>query len=193
VTRVVVIDHQTSYAVALSGPLLAAGHEVMAVAPPLDFEGILEFRPQVIVLALGRRQEAFGRPIQGYEDILGYQALVEMESYPAISILPIALIGRCLLEREIPLKLNYDLFLVFPEDLGLYQTKVEELATKVKTRRKVSRYLCPACRSRLTYSDKQADLLCLRCGTAVAIIDEESITYLGPDGIHRSGTVDLLK
>ncbi|MNY18142.1 hypothetical protein D3C86_1515000 [compost metagenome] len=155
----------------------------------------MAFKPDIITLDLYRRLEAFDRPILNIEaDVVGFIPLVEMEKYPAVGIIPIILIGNCLQEKDIPTSINYDLFLSFPRDTKLYFSKVVEIASTVKTRRKISRYVCPNCGSRLTFTrNREEDLFCPRCHTAVAVIDHESCIASASDGTQLPCTLDLLK
>lgn len=182
--RVVILDDLQETIDVLEPPLRAQGHEVLTDISPIDFERILRFNPDIITLDLYRKLEAFDRPIQSIEeDVIGYIPLVEMERYPAVGVIPIILLGNCLQERDIPTSVNYDLFLSFPRDMKLYFPKLVEIASTVKTRRKISGYVCPRCGSRLTYtSHREADLFCPRCHTAVAIINDESCIARAPDG-----------
>jgi hypothetical protein len=187
VARIIVIDDFREYAEMTATPLRQAGHQVMAMASeegPLDFEQLIQYGPQAIVVGLYRNADAFDRPIGDWtRDVLGYTPLTQMEKYPAINLMPIMLIGGGVLETDIPTTLSYDLFLVFPKDIKLYVPKMEELVTMVKTRRKISEYLCPSCGNRLTFSkDQSKDLFCLRCHTAVAVVEGEDAVVLYPSG-----------
>lgn len=180
--RIVVVDDIEVFARMLAAPLKDAGHHVMVETMPIDFDRIVDFAPEAIVVGVGRQRNAIGKPIEEPErDILGYQALCLLEAYPALAIVPIALIGSCVLEQEIPTKLNYDLFLSLPHDGDLFIPKVKELALVVKTRRKLGAYVCPTCGSRMTYVHSPDDLFCPRDGTAVAVIENEECRALGPN------------
>lgn len=162
------------------------GHEVYGKAPPIDFEELIDFGPDVIVMGLFRRRSAFNRPIEDLQrDVLGLETLTELENYPAIAVVPIVILGNGIEEFEVPLHLNYDLFLFFPDDMHLFLPKLNELAAKEKTRRRISGYVCPTCGSRLTYTSTQRDLFCPRDGTAVALLDNGKCLYL-PQGQDRS-------
>lgn len=178
--KICVIDDFEEYAEMLAAPLRQVGHEVLtAVAEQeygVDFERVIRFGPRVITIGLYRNQMAFNRPIQDIsKDVLGYVPLTEMEKYPAINAIPILLIGNALEEGDIPTKLPYDAFLVFPRDIKRLIRTIDELS-KLKTRRRISRYVCPKCGSRLTFaaSSTDRDLFCPRCHTVVAIIDSET-------------------
>lgn len=170
--RVVILDDLQEAIAILAPPLAAQGHDLLSDVSPIDFERIMRFRPDVILLNLYRRIEAFDRPIGEIRaDIEGFDLLLEMEQYPAIGVIPIILLGNCLQEKDVPTSVNYDLFLSLPRDLKLYLPKVIEIATTVKTRRHISNHVCPRCGSRLTYTGgRQDDLFCPRCHTAVALI-----------------------
>ncbi len=171
--KVAVLNDFEVYAELLAGPLIRAGHVVMIELGPIDFERVLNFGPNVVSLGLYRKKYAFDRPIARFDaDVVGYQPLEDMERYPAINVIPLILIGTGLQEKDIPTKLNYDLFLTFPDDLALYLPKVEELAAKVKTRRRISGYVCPSCGSRFVFVQRPEDLFCPRCGTTVAMMDK---------------------
>lgn len=185
--RVAILDDFPEYGEMLAAPLIASGHDVLIELTPIDFERILSFEPQVIVLGLYRKDTAFCKPIsEAKTDVLGYQPLIEMESYPAVNSLPIMLIGHCLVEDEIPTKINYDIFMIFPRDISAYPKMVEYLAENIKKRRNISAYVCPNCRGRLTYLSNPADLFCPRCGTSVAIVEEKQCLYQTPGGVQRA-------
>jgi len=167
----------------LAGPLVEAGHETFVETIPVDFERIVRFGPQVIVLGIRRQDRARGRAIEDPErDILGYRAMLEVENYPAFSTIPILILGSGLDEHEIPTRIRYDLFLSLPRDSDLYVPRVEELSRRVKTRRRISGYICPNCGSRLTYSLTPAkDFFCPRCHTVVALIEGEGALVRYPN------------
>lgn len=185
--RVAVLDDLVEVADILGAPLKGEGFEVMAALTSVDFERVLKFKPQLIILGVHRRVSAFDRPIRNLEaDVFGYKPLVEMEHYPAISVIPIILISTGLIEQDLPTSLNYDSFLIIPEDAPLFFPKVKELLETVKTRRKISEYVCPNCGSRLTYTRKPVeDLFCPRCHTSVVVIDQENCLITDP-GSHQS-------
>lgn len=193
--RVMIIDDLQETLDLLMPPLVDQGHEVMSDISPIDFERVMRFAPQVITVDLYRRLEAFDRPIQSVEaDVIGFLPLMEMEKYPAVSVIPIILVGNCLQEKDIPTEVNYDLFLSFPRDVKLYLPKVLEIANTVKTRRRISEHICPHCGSRLTHtSTRLSDLFCPRCHTAVAIIDDESCIARLSDGVQIACTMDMLR
>lgn len=192
--RVAVIDETKAFADLLASPFEKRGIATLQECHPIDFERLVQFCPSVIVLGMGRREVAYDRPIESEEDISGYQALAEIESYPAVHTVPILIVGSGLQERDIPTRLNYDLFLTSPSELDLYYQKVQELGSERKSRRKISRYVCPACKGRLTYTLTEEDLFCPRCGTAVAIINQtDSCIYSRPGGVNQTCSVAELK
>ena len=195
--KFVVIDDYVEYAETGAEILRRGGHEVLALATenaPIDFEQIIEFAPKVIVLGLYKRRIAFGRPVRDpNEDVLGFSILKQMEAYPAINVLPIILAGSCLNEDDLPTTVNYDLFLALPDDIKLLLPKAEELATKVKTRRKISDLHCPECQSRLTFLTRADSLFCPRCGAAVSLIDGEGCHALNGKGHPIPCTLEMLK
>ncbi len=182
--KVMILDDLQETIDLLAPPLHAQGHEVLTDVSPIDFERIMRFKPDVITLNLYRKFEAFDRPIRTIEeDVDGYAPLIEMEGYPAIGVIPIILLGNCLQEKDIPTSINYDLFLSFPRDVSLYFPKVIEIATTVKSRRRISEFVCPHCGSRLTFTPhRQDDLFCPRCHTAVAIVDHETCIARSSEG-----------
>lgn len=161
------------YALMIGALAREGGHEAYIDNPPLDFERLVDFGPEVLVTGLFRKRAAVNRPIRDLEeDVLGLDTLRQLEGYPALRIVPLAILGNSIEEHEVPTTLNYDLFLYFPDDMHLFLPKLDELATKVKSRRTISGYVCPSCRSRMTFTqDRDQDLFCPRCGTAVALID----------------------
>ncbi|MBM3268024.1 MAG: hypothetical protein FJZ01_10295 [Candidatus Sericytochromatia bacterium] len=180
--RVAVLNDLVEVAGLIAADLRAGGHEVLLEIAPIDFERVLQFGPAAIVLVLHRRRAAFNRPIASpSEDIIGYKALSEVESYPALTALPTALIGLGLDESDIPIRLRYDVFLTFPDDAQLYRPKIEELAGRRKGRRKIGWLLCPHCRSRLMYLENPENLFCPRCGAGVSIHEGDCVAML-PDG-----------
>lgn len=175
--RIAVLDDLKADAELVAAPLVLARHTVLIDLAPSDFERIASFGPQVIVLAMRRARAAFDRPIESPDrDIIGYTALRQLEDYPALLILPVMIVAVGLLEQHIPKTLNYDLFLTLPDDYALIAPKADDLATKVKSRRRLTDYHCPSCDARLTTSDpKNLDFFCPRCGTAVATIGDQAL------------------
>ena len=178
-----------------AAPLRSAGHEVLIATIPIDWEQVIDFGPQVVIIALYRKEHAQNGPIQNFEtDVLGVKALLEAEEYPAVQVLPILLVGQGVQEGDVPTSLHYDLFLSFPRDVKLYVPKVEELATTVKTRRKLSGYICPCCGSRLVFLTLPAkDLFCPRCHTTVVLTNQRHILYSPrSEGESIKGTIDQI-
>ena len=187
--RVAILDVFQEFAQLPAIPLLEGGHEVLIELVPIDFERVLGFSPDLVIAALYRMNKAYDRPIGRAEhDILGYIPLQSLQGYPSGDMIPLVLLGYGLHERDIPRECcHYDLFLSLPKDIRLLPPKIEELLKKVKRRRKISTYLCPHCRSRLTYTAwRPDDLFCPRCGTSVALIDEENCIY-SPPGWQGTG------
>jgi hypothetical protein len=183
--KIAVLDDYEGHAHIFSAPLSLAGHEVLTEVIPINWERVLDFGPQVISVVLYRQRGAFNRPIvQPTKDILGFEAILEMEKYPAIQIVPIVLVGNAIEESDVPTSISYDLFLTFPNDIDLYLPKLEELANRVKSRRKISGYLCPNCKSRLVFIKQPAiDLFCPRCHTVVSLInDKDCLLAIGGAG-----------
>jgi hypothetical protein len=178
--RVAAIKDFYEYALMIGALCKAAGHEVHTTSPPIDFEQVVGFHPDVLVVGLFRRRTAFNRPIGNPdEDIIGLASCREIEQYPAIKVKPILLLGNGIEELEVPSWVHYDVFLFFPDDMGLFLARLDELATVVKTRRKLSRYLCPSCGSRLTYTQPvEKNLFCPRCHTAVSLLSDTDCLYL---------------
>ncbi|HBN09012.1 MAG TPA: hypothetical protein DD435_10320 [Cyanobacteria bacterium UBA8530] len=181
--KIAVLDDFQALGRLLIGPLVFVGHDVRIWLSPIDFEEVLSWGPRLIKIVLYRKAAAFDRPIRNFEeDVLGFRPLLELEQYPAAQVVPIMLIGIGILERDIPTDVNYDLFLSFPADIDLYLSKTTELIEKVKTRRKISDYICPNCGSRLTFSKQPVkDLFCPRCHASVTIIENEGCIYQLPD------------
>jgi hypothetical protein len=171
--RIVVINQQRTLAEMFAGPLVQAGHEVLTLGKPLDFEALMRFAPALIVIGLDRSQRAADRPIEGPDDMVGFAAIAEMESYPAIAVVPILVVANAITARDVSTRLRYDAFLGFPEDGPRYLPTVASLIGKAKTRRKISPYGCPHCGGRLTYIHRPLrDLFCPRCYTAVTLFDD---------------------
>lgn len=185
--RVAAIKDFHEYALMIGALCEAAGHEVYTTSPPIDFERVVTFHPDVLVVGLFRRRAAYNRPIADPDaDIIGLASCREIEQYPAIKLKPILLLGNGIEELEVPSWVHYDVFLFFPDDMGLFVARLEELATKVKTRRKLSRYLCPSCGSRLTHTRTvEKNMFCPRCHTAVTILSDNTCLYL-PRGSQMS-------
>lgn len=176
-----VIDDIHTLVRMLAAPLQERGHRVHDQTVPIDFERIMKFGPEVVIIGLARKAEAENRPIRGVEDLVGYQALVDVDAYPAINVLPVMLVGIGLREDDLPIRIPYDLFLALPDDADLLAEKAEELATRVKTRRRISGYRCFFCGSRLVFVKNPADLFCPRCHAAVAVVDEGHALVMGPE------------
>lgn len=192
--RVAILDAHLAFAELLASPFIVRGVPTITDASPIDFERIVQFGPTIIVIGMGRRKQAMNRPIASEEDIIGYTALTEVENYPALYTDPILIVGSGLAESDVPIRINYDLFLTLEDEAELYVPKVMELGSKRKSRRKISRYLCPSCKGRLTYSQKEEDLFCPRCGTAVVLIQgTDECLYMDKSGQNRPcKTADLL-
>lgn len=184
--RVAVLDDHPDLVDSLGSPLIRARHRVHTQVAPVDFEEIMAFAPQVIVVGVSRKPESVGRiGVLEPDDIYGYKAISGMQAYPAIALVPILVVGVGLFEPEFPWRLNYDLFLTFPDEMKLYADKVAELAALRKTRRRISGYVCPApgCGSRLAYvKEPIRDLSCPKCGVGVALIDDTHGTWLDVHG-----------
>lgn len=175
--RVAVIDDQEACAEMVAAPLILAKNTVLTELVPIDWERVLAFKPQVIVLAVRRADHAYDRPVENPEkDITGHRAIVQMEDYPAILAIPLILTGFALHERDVPTKLPYDLFLHLPNDFHLLAAKVAEIAKRGAPRRlKMTGYKCPECGARLTsLNNREQDLFCPRCGTAVQILGDQA-------------------
>ena len=170
----------------LAVPLRDKGYEVMIDLTSIDFERVLAFRPELIILGLHRRVCAFDRPIKNLEaDMFGFKPLVDMEHYPAISVIPILLLSTGIKEQDIPTSINYDSFLTIPEEATLYFAKVKELLETVKSRRKISAHICPHCGSRLTFTAAPAkELFCPRCHTSVVLVDSAHCLVTEPGELH---------
>lgn len=183
--KIVVLNDVLEVADILAAPLRREGYDVLTDLTSVDFERVLNFKPELIILGVHRRICAFDRPIASLEeDVYGFKPLVDMEHYPAISVIPIILLSTGLKEQDIPTSVNYDSFLTIPEDAPLYFPKVKELIETVKTRRKISAYICPNCGSRLTYTIKPArDLFCPRCHTGVVLVDDEHCLITEPGSL----------
>jgi hypothetical protein len=194
--RVAVLDDVVEVADILAAPLRGEGYEAMTELTSVDFERVINFKPELIILGVHRRVCAFDRPIRNLEDdVYGFKPLVDMEHYPAISVIPIILISTGIKESDLPTTLNYDVFLIIPEDTPLYFPKVKELIDTVKTRRMISEYVCPNCGSRLTYTAKPAkNLFCPRCHTGVVVIDQEHCLISEPESHQtRPASMDLIR
>lgn len=179
-SRIALIDDFAAKLEILSAPLAARGYEMQTSVKPIDLEQIIQFNPDLIVVALCRRTEAFNRPIEDlHTDVMGIEPLVQLEQYPAIETIPIMLLGDALVETDIPTTLHYNLFLSFPKDFSLYFSKVDELAQGPRKRRRMASMLCPHCAGRLSMVEGAArDLFCLRCHTAVSLFDDDGCTYI---------------
>ncbi|MBO9539026.1 hypothetical protein J7643_00355 [bacterium] len=193
-SKIAILDDYEAYSQMIAAPLNQAGHETLIALVPIDFERVLDFGPDVIVVALYRKEEAFERPIRDpAADLIGYEALCEMERYPAINLLPIVLLGHGVSSRDVPTHVRYDCFLSFPHDINNFPSEIETVAAKVKSRRKISGYVCPICGNRLTFSEEPVrDLFCPKDGTAVAIINPETALVTGPDGASRHVALETL-
>lgn len=191
--KVVLIDHYKPYADMMANPLVQAGHAVVIVTPPLNFERIIQVQPDVVSVAIYRQKCAFDRPIRDLErDITGYDVLRQLENYPAINALPIILTAIGLLEEDIPTSLQYDVFLTLPDDLAIYSTRVEELQKKPKGRHRISGLVCPVCQSRLvSVRGESKELVCPRCDTVVVLEEGEKALYMPPSSPGESFQVAI--
>jgi hypothetical protein len=191
VARVAVIDDFEAYAELAAAPLRQAGHEVLTATAPIDWTRVVRFQPEVVTFGVYRRPQAFNRPIvDPRADILGYEAIIQAEGYPAIQALPIMIVGDGLEASDLPTSLRYERFLMMPNDMSHYAEEVGELAEGRKRHRRLSEYICPLCGGHLVALRRgEHDLFCPRCGASVAIIDEHSCSYLTQAG--RTGTCTL--
>lgn len=171
--KVAVLNHHPIMARMFARPLDDAGHDTLTSAPPFDLERIIDYGPQAIVVVLDRRPCAGSRAIADPEaDIFGYEALEALEAYPAIQLIPILVLGNALYAVEVPTSARYDLFLSLPDELDRYVRTIGVLTERLKTRRRLSGFLCPICNGRLTFSRQPArDLFCPRCYTAVNLVE----------------------
>lgn len=196
--RMVIINDFGEYAEMDAAPLRERGHEVLLQITEggrsVDFERVVDFGPGVISVGLYRNEQAFDRPIRSFEeDVLGYVPIKQMEAYPAIRVVPLLFLGHCLRPEDVPTTLPYDAFLVLPRDIKQYVPTMEELATKVKSRRKLSGYVCPNCGSRLFFTANRNDLFCPRCHTAVSIIDDTEALVVSELGESRTVPLRILE
>lgn len=184
--NIVLLNDHPMVLKALEVPLTEAGHRVLADVSPIDWDAVVRFKPQVIVAGISRSKEAVGRPIADpAEDVIGYRALMDMRQYPAITAVPIVVVGMGIGERELPVPTHYDLFLYFPDDMESFVPRIEEVTRTIKRRRLISAYRCPnpGCDSRLTYTrERDRDLFCPKCGSAVAVLDDDHAIWRGPRG-----------
>lgn len=182
--KIAILDDYEALGKLTAGPLTVAGYEARIFTSPINFNEVLDFGPDLIEINLYRQKDALDRPIQNIErDVLGFKPLVDLEKYPAAHITPLLLVGIGIIEESIPTSLHYDLFLSFPEDIDLYLPAVLDLTARKKGRRKVSMHVCPVCKGRLTYTQKELDLFCPRCHTSVVIIQgTDECLYMQPGG-----------
>lgn len=182
--KVAIIKPYFEYAKMIGALVEEGGHETLLEVPPVDWERVMNFGPEALVTGVFRKRIAFNRPIENFKDeVLGSDIVETIQSYPAIWSTPTLLLGNAVEERDVPLTLRYDLFLIFPDDMFVFLRSLDELTKMVKSKRKVSGYICPNCGSRLTYlKEPVKDLFCPRCHTAVAIIDHESCLAQDADG-----------
>lgn len=195
--NIVLLNDHPMVLKALEGPLTEAGHRVLADVSPIDWDAVVHFEPQVIVAGISRSKEAAGRPIADpAEDVIGYRALMDLRQYPAITAVPIAIVGMGIDERELPVPTHYDLFLYFPDDMDSFVPRIEELPRTIKRRRLISGFRCPnpGCDSRLTYTrERDRDLFCPKCGSAVAMLDDDHAIWRGPSGQQEAAHLDDMR
>jgi uncharacterized protein YbaR (Trm112 family) len=177
-SRIAAIKDYREFAVMIGGLLEDAGHEVLRDSPPVDWERLVDFDPDLVVIGFFRRRTAYNRAIEDFDrDILGGETLRAIESYPAIRVKPILAIGNGVEAREIPNEFRFDAFVYFPDEMGRFLPTVDELARKDR-RRSFSAYQCPVCHARLTYAKQnRKELFCPRCHTGVSILDEVHCMY----------------
>lgn len=111
-TRIAIIDESRHNARLLAAPLITAGHQVMIVSPPASIEMAVAFRPQLVMLSLYRKPEAFRRPIWDFEaDVAGAQTLGALDRQAALRDLPRVLIGHSLEQEDLPPDLAFHMYL----------------------------------------------------------------------------------
>jgi hypothetical protein len=180
-SKVAVLNDFIEYAEMAALLMRAEGHEVMTTIVPIDWEKILAFKPDVLVLSIYRREAAINRPIvDPLKDVAGYAALLETQNFPIIQVIPTLIIAWGVNEYDIPIKVNYDRFLKLPEEVKELSKVVEELSVKQKSIRKISKYYCPntLCKSHLTYVKNTEDLFCPKCHTSIAVLGGGLCSYL---------------
>lgn len=194
--RIAVLDDYPVGLGALVASLEAHGHHVLGELAPVDFEAVIQFKPKVLVVGLARRSEAYDRPLEDLDrDVLGYQALTALGGQPALHSLPIVVVGVGLKERELRLPVPAVYFLTFPDDMEVFPAKVAELAKRKQTRY-ISDFKCPklSCGGRLMYFKQPIkDLFCPKCGSSVALIDDEHGVWMCPEGRQHACTVEELR
>lgn len=194
--KITVVDDSPMVLEQLVEPLVRAGYRVLSELAPVDFDEVMHFGAQLIVVGLDRSKSARNRSIgDPMVDIIGYKALVEMEQYPAINLVPIMLAAHGIDEADIPTTLNYDLFLDLPSEWPLYLPKVQELVASVKTRRKISGYVCPGpgCGSRLVTLQNPENLFCPKCGAGVSLTPDGDCSWCDAEGrIHHCNPEGLV-
>jgi CheY-like chemotaxis protein len=185
--KIAVLNHHPIMARMFARPLEEAGHEVLTATPPFDVENLVDFGPRAIVVVLDRRVCAAARPVEDPErDLYGFEAIEALEAYPALQLIPILVIGNAVPEGEIATSTRYDVYLGLPDELDRYVETVACLIDKVKSRRRLSGYLCPICGGRMTYSRQPArDLFCPRCYTSVNLVEGEEALVV-PRGTGRA-------
>ncbi|MNS41294.1 hypothetical protein D3C72_736440 [compost metagenome] len=195
--NIVLLNDHPMVLKALEVPLTEAGHRVLADVSPIDWDAVVRFKPQVIVAGISRSREAAGRPIASpAEDVIGYRALMDLRQYPAITAVPIVIVGMGIVESELPVPTHYDLFLYFPDDMETFVPRLEEVTHTIKRRRLISGYRCPnpGCGSRLTYTrEREHDLFCPKCGSAVAVLDDDHAIWRGPRGQQEAARMGELR
>src|SRR5690348_6364892 len=110
-SRVAAIKDYIEFATMIGGLLKSAGHEVWAATPPVDWDALLNFDPDVVVIGFFRQRTAYNRPIENFEqDICGVATLEAIDDYPAIRVKPILAIGNGVEPHEIPRAFRFDAF-----------------------------------------------------------------------------------
>lgn len=177
--KVAVIKDYVEFAIMLGSLLESEGHQVLTASPPVDWDAVLDFGPDLTVIGFFRQRRAHDRPIEDFEkDVFGTETLRAIEAYPAIRVKPLLAIGNGVEADELPEDFRVDDFVYFPDEMCRFLEKVDTLAHSKKGNLRLSEYGCLVCGGRLSYpKSSKHELFCLRCHTAISLIDAERCIY----------------
>ncbi|HBN07596.1 MAG TPA: hypothetical protein DD435_02765 [Cyanobacteria bacterium UBA8530] len=183
--RIATISDNREYSEMTKWLLERHEHTVEAQTNPVDFEQLFAFKPEILIVTVGRRATAIARPIEDYmRDVIGSETLRILESYPPVYLLPVIVVGIGIQEHELRTRLRLRRFVRFPEDLYQLIVDPEGLSRfgEEQRSRRVSPYGCPNCSAQMIFVGQSVhDLFCRRCYSVVSVLQDEDYVLYSPE------------
>lgn len=122
--KIAIINDSPEIVALVAQAMTVGHHEFLKLIGATDFmmQRVVDFKPDLIVLPLHRRQDSVNRAIANYHDDVSGTEVLEMASdEPSLKDVPIILFGFFTTEADMPesyrRQIRYDDFLVFPTGL----------------------------------------------------------------------------